>query len=647
MASTASPSLKLELIGTGDQSGTWGVTTNTNLGTLLEQAITGYQAIAKVGTTDYTLSNTDYAVNENRNAVIEFTGTPGGAFNVIVPNAEKLWVFKNSTNGAMTIKTSGGTTTVTVATSTSRWVFCDGAGAVYDALTGTLATQSASSVAITGGTITGLTSLTMASGVAGPTTNDGAALGTGAAAWSDLFLADGAIINFGNGDVTITEGVNTLAFAGGSSGYTFDAAIRPAANDGAALGASGTAFSDLFLASGGVVNFDAGDVLITHSANTLAFTGATSYTFDAGVTISGGAAYYAGGTDVALADGGTGASLTDPNADRIMFWDDSASAVTWLTAGSGLTITDTTLSVSTSGPFSIVGNGVAANTQTFNATGTWTKPASGNYALVFAWGGGGGAARSGGGGGAFTATVVPLSSLGATVTVTIGAGGTGNNSQSGGDANVGGTTSFGTSAYAYGGGGGGDERWTNANGSNQSGGKPAGGGGGGGGGAGQTGSAVSGTNTGGGPTGGEGGNAAASLGGFTAPLTATLFTSSTTTAATAFIEYLQTNIGDAGAAYTETAIRFGGAGGAGYVGASSSSAVATNAGTAVWGGGGGGLGDAGETAGGTSTYGGAGGAANVNTTGSAGAQPGGGGGGSGTNALGGAGGAGKVIVYVY
>lgn len=54
--------------------------------------------------------------------------------------------------------------------------------------------------------------------------------------------------------------------------------------------------------------------------------------------------YAPGGTDVALADGGTGASLVDPNADRIAFWDDSAGAVTWLTAGDGLTITTTTIS---------------------------------------------------------------------------------------------------------------------------------------------------------------------------------------------------------------------------------------------------------------------------------------------------------------
>lgn len=57
-----------------------------------------------------------------------------------------------------------------------------------------------------------------------------------------------------------------------------------------------------------------------------------------------GTDYWApGGTDVALADGGTGASLADPNADRLMFWDDSAGAVAWLTAGTGLTITGTTI----------------------------------------------------------------------------------------------------------------------------------------------------------------------------------------------------------------------------------------------------------------------------------------------------------------
>lgn len=318
MASTASPSLKLELMGTGDQSGTWGVTTNTNLGTLLEQAITGYAAIAKVGTGDYTLSNTDYVANENRNAIIEFTGTPGGAFNVIVPLAEKLWVFKNSTNGAMTVKGSTGTG-VAVATGTSRWLYCDGTN-VLDALTGTLATQSASSVAITGGTITGLTSLTLASGSATPATNDAAALGTGALSWSDLFLATGGVINFANGDVLLTHSANTLAFTGASSGYTFDAAVRPSANDAAALGSATVSWADLFLASGGVINFNNGDVTVTHSANTLAFAGASSgYTFDANVATTG--TFTKNGNDITVGtityviDGGGAAITTGDKGD--------------------------------------------------------------------------------------------------------------------------------------------------------------------------------------------------------------------------------------------------------------------------------------------------------------------------------------------
>lgn len=73
-----------------------------------------------------------------------------------------------------------------------------------------------------------------------------------------------------------------------------------------------------------------------------------------------GTVYISGGTDVALADGGTGASLTDPNADRIMFWDDSAGAMTWLTPGTNLSITGTTLNAtggggSTTIPFKTVG----------------------------------------------------------------------------------------------------------------------------------------------------------------------------------------------------------------------------------------------------------------------------------------------------
>lgn len=58
-----------------------------------------------------------------------------------------------------------------------------------------------------------------------PATNDGAALGTTALQWSDLFLASGGVVNFNNGDVTVTQSTNALAFAGASSGYSFDANV--------------------------------------------------------------------------------------------------------------------------------------------------------------------------------------------------------------------------------------------------------------------------------------------------------------------------------------------------------------------------------------------------------------------------------------
>ena len=67
MTTTYSPSLKLALIGTGDQSGTWGATTNTNLGTLLEQAITGVTAISLSGISAYTLTNYNGVSDDARN----------------------------------------------------------------------------------------------------------------------------------------------------------------------------------------------------------------------------------------------------------------------------------------------------------------------------------------------------------------------------------------------------------------------------------------------------------------------------------------------------------------------------------------------------------------------------------------------------
>jgi hypothetical protein len=126
MASTYSDSLGLELIGSGEQSGTWGITTNNNLGTLLEQAITGVQTITMT-TSDYTLTSNQGVTNEARNAVLVLSGSPGSNRNVIIPSVEKVYIVTNDTAGgnAVGIKTSSGTTT-SVPNGASILIYCDG-----------------------------------------------------------------------------------------------------------------------------------------------------------------------------------------------------------------------------------------------------------------------------------------------------------------------------------------------------------------------------------------------------------------------------------------------------------------------------------------------------------------------------------------
>jgi hypothetical protein len=110
-------------------------------------------------------------------------------------------------------------------------------------------------------------------GVVAPTSSDGAALGSTTQMWSDLFLASGAVINFDNGDATITHAANALKIAGCT--VTFDTAPTPSASDAAALGTASVMWSDLFLASGAVINFNNGDITVTHSADTLTVAGGT------------------------------------------------------------------------------------------------------------------------------------------------------------------------------------------------------------------------------------------------------------------------------------------------------------------------------------------------------------------------------------
>ena len=151
MASTYSD-LKIELIGTGDQSGTWGVTTNTNLGTAIEEAITGSANVA-FSSSDVTLTLTDSNASQTaRNLRLNLTGTSGGARNLIVPNIEKFYIVNNGLADTVTIKNSTGTG-VAVPAGKSTLVFNDATnvvGVVTD-----LASISTSAADINGGTIDG------------------------------------------------------------------------------------------------------------------------------------------------------------------------------------------------------------------------------------------------------------------------------------------------------------------------------------------------------------------------------------------------------------------------------------------------------------------------------------------------------------
>lgn len=126
MASTFSPTLRIELIGDGDQSGIWGQTTNTNLGSLIEQAITGVQSITMVDA-NYTLTSFNGVVDEARNAVLVVGGTNSQVRDVIAPLVEKLYVVRNNTVGGFAINIRAATgSAVLVPSGATVWVYCDG-----------------------------------------------------------------------------------------------------------------------------------------------------------------------------------------------------------------------------------------------------------------------------------------------------------------------------------------------------------------------------------------------------------------------------------------------------------------------------------------------------------------------------------------
>ena len=132
MATTYNNNLRIAEIGTGDQAGVWGNTTNYNLATLLTEAITGVTSVTVAG--NQALLALDGVTDEARQAALILGGTPVGAFTLFVPPTDKLYIIRNNTGQTATISVSTlangttptGGTTVTIPTGFTAFLYSDG-----------------------------------------------------------------------------------------------------------------------------------------------------------------------------------------------------------------------------------------------------------------------------------------------------------------------------------------------------------------------------------------------------------------------------------------------------------------------------------------------------------------------------------------
>ena len=386
MASTYSD-LKFELIGTGEQSGTWGTTTNTNLGTAIEEAITG-SADVTFASAEVTLTLTDTNASQTaRNLRLNLTGTSGGAQNLIVPAIEKFYIVNNGCADPITVKVAG-QTGVAVPAGKAMLLFNNGTD-VVDAVSHMSSMTLASALAVSSG-------------------------GTGAT------TADGALDNLGG--TTIGKGVFTAATAAAAQqAMDVEPGVDVQAYDAGLADIAGLAVTD-------------GNIIVGDGANWVAESGATARTSlglgdmatqsASSVSITGGSV--TGITDLAVADGGTGASSFTANSILIGNGTASFGEVAPGTSGNVLT------SNGTSWVSQAAASGYEGPSATvYTSSGTFTVPAGITKVKVRIVGGGGtggqgqsqqnnGLSGGGGGAGGYTENWVTGLSGGQSIPVTVG-----------------------------------------------------------------------------------------------------------------------------------------------------------------------------------------------------------------------------------
>lgn len=233
MASTYTTNLQIQQIGTGDQAGSWGNTTNTNLG-LIEQAISGYASVSCTGATDALGSMTPGSSATARNMYLRLYNAGGGT--LVVPTNVKLYFIYNNTSlsaGSVMIRPGTGAVPsgpgITVPAGKRMVLFCDGSS-VVDAIDYISQTAFTSAITTTGITNTGVIDTDVLKLTLGSTGTPFAVMSTATAATATSCSIAGTALTVG-GTVTGTFAIGqyvtgtgiadgTVITAGTASPYT-------------------------------------------------------------------------------------------------------------------------------------------------------------------------------------------------------------------------------------------------------------------------------------------------------------------------------------------------------------------------------------------------------------------------------------------